>query len=96
MATKKTTETDAAVETVAEVEATAIEDTGTTVSEENTEAVKNTSEPAEVSYSFEQLICSERYASRRDLLGAILDKGKSYTIAEVDNLLGKFMKGRVR
>ena len=47
-------------------------------------------------YSKEQLVRSQRYAHRRDLLGALLKDGKSYTFDEVDDLLNKYMKGKVK
>ncbi len=43
-----------------------------------------------------QLLSSEKYASRRDVLSALLEDGKSYTTAQVDALIEKFMKGKVR
>lgn len=52
--------------------------------------------PAAIKYSKEQLIRSERYMRRRDLLGALLKDGKAYTISEVDALLDNFMKGKVK
>ena len=49
-----------------------------------------------VKYSKEQLIRSERYMRRRDLLGVLLQDGKVYTLEEVDTLLDNFMKGKVK
>lgn len=46
-------------------------------------------------YAKEDLIKSKRYQHRRDLLDAILEDGKTYTIQEVDNKIDKFMKGKV-
>lgn len=39
---------------------------------------------------------SQRYAARRDLVSVLLESGKSYTLAEVDALINKFMKGAVK
>lgn len=47
-------------------------------------------------YSKEQLAASQRYAARRDLIGALLVDGKSYTLNEVDALIEKYLKGKVR
>lgn len=60
--------------------------------------VKNTTaESTAVSkYSKEQLISSERYVKRRDLLGALLKDGKDYSVEEVDTLLENYMKGKVK
>ncbi len=41
-----------------------------------------------------QLLASQKYAGRRDLLDALLDGEKSYTSAEADAAIDKFMKGR--
>lgn len=52
--------------------------------------------PAATKYTKEQLIRSERYMLRRDLLGALLKDSKRYTIEEVDTLLQNYMKGKVK
>lgn len=41
------------------------------------------------------ILTFKRYAKRRDLLKAILNDGKQYTIDQVDNLIQNFMKGKV-
>lgn len=45
-------------------------------------------------FSKEDLIKSKKYQHRRDLLNAILEDDKKYTIQEVDSKIEKFMKGR--
>ena len=55
-------------------------------------AVKKT----EPTYTKEQVAASKRYANRRDLVSVLLEDGKSYTLAEVDALIDKFMKGAVK
>lgn len=47
-------------------------------------------------FSKQQLVESRKYANRRDLLKALLEDGKTYTVAEVDAAIEKFMKGKVR
>ena len=47
------------------------------------------------SYTKKQLLMAERYKNRRDLLEALLEEGKSYTMEEVDKLMSDFMKGKV-
>ena len=42
---------------------------------------------AEPEYSKQQLLTSQRYAHRRDLIGALLVDGKTYTIKGVDKLI---------
>ena len=36
-----------------------------------------------------------RYANRRDLIRALLEDGKAYTLKEADALIEKYMKGKV-
>ncbi len=46
-------------------------------------------------YTKEQILLSYKYAKRRDLLNALLDDGKEYTLNEVDSMMDKFLKGKV-
>lgn len=46
-------------------------------------------------YTKEQLLASTKYANRRDLISALLENGKTYTLDKVDALIDKFMKGKV-
>ena len=48
------------------------------------------------SYTKDQLLRSKKYAARRDLLGALLEDGKTYTIAQVDREINQFLKRKVR
>ncbi len=50
----------------------------------------------EAAYTREQVMSSQRYASRRDLVSVLLENGKTYTLTEVDALINKFMKGAVK
>ena len=54
------------------------------------------SEQTEPMFSKEQILASDRYANRRDLVDALLDEDKSYTMKTVDNLVEKYMKGQVK
>lgn len=47
------------------------------------------------SFSKAQLMASNKYADRKDLIGALLDNNKTYTTAQVDSLIEKYMKGKV-
>lgn len=47
------------------------------------------------SYTKEHLAASKRYANRRDLIRALLEDGKAYTLKEADALIEKYMKGKV-
>ena len=51
--------------------------------------------PAVTKYTKEQLIRSDRFAKRRDLLGALLKDGKLYSIEEVETAIEHYMKGKV-
>lgn len=47
-------------------------------------------------FTKQQLLASARYRDRRDLVSALLEDGKAYTIAEVGQMVDRFMKGKVR
>lgn len=61
-------------------------------SETTAAAVKKEAAPT---FTKDQLAASKRYAARRDLVSVLLEDGKGYTLAEVDGLIEKFMKGKV-
>ena len=46
-------------------------------------------------YSKAQLMTSQRYAARRDLLAA-LEEDKTYTHDQVETLVNSYLKGEVR
>lgn len=46
-------------------------------------------------FSREQILESRLFQDRRDLLGAILEEGTSYTIAQVESQIEAFLKGKV-
>lgn len=47
-------------------------------------------------FSKEQILASARYRNRRDLVAALLDDRKEYTIEEVEEVINGFMKGKVK
>ena len=53
-------------------------------------------EQTEQKFSKEQILASARYANRRDLVDALLDKDKSYTFETVDNMIEKYYGFRWR
>ena len=55
-----------------------------------------TENKAAAAFTREQLAASKRYANRRDLINTLLEPGKLYTFEQVDGLIDKFMKGKVR
>ena len=40
-----------------------------------------------------QLLQAERYAHQKDAVAALLKDGETYTVQEVDKIIGKYMKG---
>lgn len=61
-------------------------------------AMAKTENKAEQAAAFTkaQLTASKKYANRRDIISALLDDGKTYTLDEVDALIDKYMKGKVK
>lgn len=51
---------------------------------------------AKITYSKSKILNSKRYEHRVDLLGVLLDDSEAYTFDEVDALVEKFMKGKVK
>lgn len=47
-------------------------------------------------FSKEQLYASARYADRKDLVMALLEDGRGYTIEEVDNIIAGYLHGKTR
>lgn len=44
----------------------------------------------------EALLKAKKYAGQRDILAALLRDDQEYTVAEVNAILEKFMKGKVK
>lgn len=57
---------------------------------------KKTAPSDGVFYCKEQILKFEQYRNRRDLLGALLQDGKSYTKSDVEAEIKRFMEGKVR
>ena len=47
-------------------------------------------------FSKAQLLSSERFVGRRDIVNALLDVGKRYPADAVEEMIEKYMKGTVR
>lgn len=57
---------------------------------------KPDSEPEKaVRYTKEQLSGAEHFRSRKDLVEALLENGREYTVSEADQVIYEFMKGKV-
>lgn len=50
---------------------------------------------SENQFSKEQLLASERFRNRRDILEALLDAGEFYTVKAVEEKIQSYMKGKV-
>lgn len=50
----------------------------------------------ETKYTKEQLINSDVFSNKRDLLAALLVDGNTYTVKETDELIKKYLKGKVK
>lgn len=46
-------------------------------------------------YTKGQILGSQKYKDKRDMLTALLDEKKKYALADVDKLIEKYMKGTV-
>lgn len=47
-------------------------------------------------FTKQQLAESKRYKKKWDLLEALLENGKTYTIVQVDKIIGDYLKKEVR
>ena len=65
-----------------------------TITKNTTEQVKV--EQTEPMFSKAQILASAKYRVRKDLVDALLDDGKKYTMKQVDELIDNFMKGKVK
>lgn len=46
-------------------------------------------------YTKADLLNSKRFRHQRDLITALLDENKTYTIEEAEAIIGRFLKGKV-
>lgn len=53
-------------------------------------------EKAANKFSKQQLATSERFRGRRDILEALLTDGELYTVKAVEEIMDRYMKGKVR
>ncbi len=49
-----------------------------------------------IAFSKKQLLVSKRYVDQKDLINVLLADDKIYSFEEVDSLINKFMKGKVK
>lgn len=58
-------------------------------------AEKQTEKQVEITYTKEQIVNANRYTETRDIVSAVLEDGKSYTLKQVDDAISKYKKGKV-
>ena len=49
----------------------------------------------EVEFTKAQILASAKYGNSKDLVNALLDDGKTYTVESIDRKINQFMKGKV-
>lgn len=59
-------------------------------------AVKAEKETQAPRFALEQLLAAPTYAKYRDVLHVVLEPGKTYTIAEVNNAISNFYERKVK
>lgn len=47
-------------------------------------------------FSKEQLLGSKRFSGRKDIINALLDPDKQYTVEAAETLIENYMKGKVK
>lgn len=47
-------------------------------------------------FSKEQLLAAKHFQNRQDIVNALLQSDKQYTIAEVEKMVSDYMRGRVK
>ena len=62
----------------------------------STKKIKDSDVIEEFTFTKEKIIKFKRSSNRIDLLNALLDDNKAYTLDEVDALIDNFMKGKVK
>ena len=50
----------------------------------------------EETYTKQAILNSERYSTKKDLVNALLDNDKKYTLKETDNIIKKYLKGVIK
>ncbi len=61
-----------------------------------TKTDKKEEAPQISAFSKEQIISSQRYKDNRDIVNVLLNDNEMYSFEEVDSLITKFMKGKVK
>lgn len=59
-------------------------------------AKKTKTEKSVALFTKEQLLRSETFSKRRDILNAVLKEDEQYSVAAAETAVNKFMKGKVK
>lgn len=62
----------------------------------STEKKPAASAAKEPMFTKESLVNSKRFRDKRDIVSALLKDGAEYTISEVETMITKYMKGKVK
>lgn len=62
---------------------------------EKEEIFSTTEEKREITYPKEQILSSQKYRDRKDLLSALLEKDKVYTLKQVEEIMKNYKKKKV-
>ncbi len=62
----------------------------------NLEVASGTVDKMEPRFLKEQLLASKRFQDRRDIVDALLEDGKLYTVATVEEKIENYRKGKVK
>ena len=60
-----------------------------------TKTAANEAEKVEVKFSKSQLLAAKRFSGKRGILEALLSDGEEYTVETVEQMIEKYMKGKV-
>jgi cobalamin biosynthesis Co2+ chelatase CbiK len=63
---------------------------------EETTLEENTNSSTANTFTKDKILKSNKYRHKVDLVNALLDKSKTYTLPEVDTLLESFLKGAAK
>lgn len=58
-------------------------------------AAKEAEKEVEVKFSKNQLLAAKRFGGKRDILEALLSDDETYTVKTVEQMIEKYMKGKV-
>lgn len=63
----------------------------------NGETISKTDSTVEkMNFTKQQILEAKKYANRKDLVGALLEEGETYSLSEVDAAISDFMKRKVK